>query len=541
MPCKCSGKKRTQRRSKKWLIRFTHGLGDAAHLIYVVASLRKQDVTIDVAVKTGRESLFCGLADRIYNLDRDAIDEGQYDRVFDVSWGENYSTYPDHPATKAVKCAAEVFHTSARFSRYLLRPSDEAKALVEQYIRTLPDRPFAVLHYEGNTSADKKNLPHDVAAMACRLLAHNGLSVVLLDWDYRSGLADGENVFCPDRRNALWQGRGTGDGETIAALIDRSRLMIGIDSGPLYVSCLTETPTLAVWTRHHPLHYSPDKTTAPNVVHLVPSNHPNYIRGDKGQGLNYFTNNYDFRTYESLSHGLYSALISRFDLQPIPENVMPDTQPLRSTSYDVEYYHEHKQAGLDYLGHGLWQEQYGRLIAESFGLRGAKVLDVGCAAGSIVLGLQKAGADAYGIDLNNHMIELGRRTWRVKTWVCDTVNLHLFGDASFDFIHSQQSMEHFRPDLVPFILQEWHRVLKPDGIVFAALDTSELYERQGRDIATEDPTHVCVKSMDWWQERLREAGFVDCKNEYLPALERHEYYRDYFIRYGWDWMLVRRA
>jgi len=118
---------------------------------------------------------------------------------------------------------------------------------------------------------------------------------------------------------------------------------------------------------------------------------------------------------------------------------VPQTHLLTARNFHVEYYEEHRRAGLDYLGHGEWQEHYGRWLVEVFGLRDHDVLDGGCAAGSIAYGFQKAGARAHGVDLNNHTIALGKLKFPVPLYVCDIVNLHLFGDNSFALVHTNHS------------------------------------------------------------------------------------------------------
>jgi SAM-dependent methyltransferase len=82
-----------------------------------------------------------------------------------------------------------------------------------------------------------------------------------------------------------------------------------------------------------------------------------------------------------------------------------------ATGYTERYYQEHKLAGLDYLGFGAWQQQYGRWLVESLGLKGKRLLDVGCACGSILRGLGQAGAVVQGVDVNECMIRLGRDKW----------------------------------------------------------------------------------------------------------------------------------
>jgi ADP-heptose:LPS heptosyltransferase len=84
-------------------------------------------------------------------------------------------------------------------------------------------------------------------------------------------------------------------------------------------------------------------------------------------------------------------------------------------------------------------------------------------------------------------------------------------------------------------LRELRRVVVPGGLLFCSLDTVELFARQGRQQESEGPTHVCIRPRAWWQERLREAGWLDCSGEHGAAL------RDHPRSYDWDWFVARRA
>jgi ubiquinone/menaquinone biosynthesis C-methylase UbiE len=220
-----------------------------------------------------------------------------------------------------------------------------------------------------------------------------------------------------------------------------------------------------------------------------------------------------------------------------PKAVTP-LSPLTATAFDRRYYDEHKAAGLDYLNHGDWQERYGRWLVRSLGLEGKYVLDVGCACGSIAEGFRKAGALVAGVDLNNDMIALGRERFSgLALAVCDAVNLHLVADASQDFYHAAQVPEHWRESLVPFILGEAYRVLRPGGRMLLVMDTPELFERQGRDPSKEDPTNGCVRPRAWWRALASEVGFeADPAGSASLAADP-----DSFLPlYDWDWLLVRR-
>lgn len=151
----------------------------------------------------------------------------------------------------------------------------------------------------------------------------------------------------------MWHGKGTGDAESLAALIDASRLLIGVDSGPLHVAGATTTPTIGVWTQHHPVHFF---DLADNVLHLVPGDHGEHAAGP--QALKYFRGAYHWRTYKQLYVDLPALVHSRLtgeEFESVANKRFLKT--LSARGFDTRYYEEHKLAGLDYLGFGDWQRQ----------------------------------------------------------------------------------------------------------------------------------------------------------------------------------------
>jgi SAM-dependent methyltransferase len=224
---------------------------------------------------------------------------------------------------------------------------------------------------------------------------------------------------------------------------------------------------------------------------------------------------------------------------------------LSSHGFNATYYEEHLAAGLDYVGYGEWQTTYATWLAEVFEWKGWRVLDVGCACGAIMKGfVDAAGVDARGVDVSEHMIQKGREAWPAlahRLHCCDAVNLHLFADGAFDGLHSAQVAEHWKPSLVPHILAECHRVLRPGGLFFCCMDTAELYAREGRSIATEDPTHYCIQPLAWWRSAFTTAGFHDRTDEFRSRLLAHP--RSMLsgstsgsrAKYAWDFLVVERS
>ena len=125
------------------------------------------------------------------------------------------------------------------------------------------------IHYQGDTAKDKKDLSHAQAFEVCRTVVDAGRVPLLFDWRNQSPLplSNWRRVppICTTRQFAS-RGWG-GDAEMNTALIEQCEAFVGIDSGPGKCASATDTPTLIVWTGHHPaLYHDP----APNTTHLVP-------------------------------------------------------------------------------------------------------------------------------------------------------------------------------------------------------------------------------------------------------------------------------
>ena len=295
------------------LLQFRHGLGDAVQLTAVMQHLRHYhpDWNIEVAALPGKQTAYVGLCDRHFSLNGKPVAMAQYDQVFDLDWDECATCFADWPSTKAERCLTQIFNLTPipELCRYVMHPREEAftkaRRYLEQVCKLYPGEdgryPAVLIHYEGNTSAEYKNLSHDTARNLCEQIIEAGSVPVILDWDNRSALPDGKRIYNPHVDLDMWGGLGTGDAEVLAALIELASLMIGVDSGPLHVAGATSTPTVAVWTKHHPLHYFGH---ANNVTHLVPKHHEELLRGDREAGSQYFRAHYRHRPYDDLESEL---------------------------------------------------------------------------------------------------------------------------------------------------------------------------------------------------------------------------------------------
>jgi len=307
------------------LIIFSHGLGDAVQLTSVLLQLRhyRPEWVIDVAAGIGKHSAFHGLCRRVFILDREHIDRSAYAHVFELAWHECHKSYPNHPSTKAEQCLLDVFGLTPvpNLCRYEIQVRPAVRAAAERYLESLCPMgptdegrwPVVLIHYQGNSSAEEKNLPHELIQNVCEVILAAQAVPVILDWDRRTPLADGVRIHNPGVDHPLWASTGTGDAEMVAALIAASTLVLAVDSGPMHIAGATRTATIAVWTRHPPLHYFGH---APNVFHLVPEGHRAMLRGDRAVGAEYFAKHYDHATYSDLSAALLSQVQERLPRPP---------------------------------------------------------------------------------------------------------------------------------------------------------------------------------------------------------------------------------
>lgn len=144
------------------------------------------------------------------------------------------------------------------------------------------------------------------------------------------------------------------------------------------------------------------------------------------------------------------------------------------TSYDtvaVSYAELLRDAldGLPFLRGAL------RTFSEQVG--NGPVADVGCGPGHVTAYLRSLGVDAFGIDLSPAMVEVARRDHPgLRFEVGSMTDLDL-ADASVGGVLAWWSLIHIPDDVVPTVLGQFHRVLRPGGplvLGFHVGDTSTL-------------------------------------------------------------------
>lgn len=94
----------------------------------------------------------------------------------------------------------------------------------------------------------------------------------------------------------------------------------------------------------------------------------------------------------------------------------------------------------------------------------AKILDIGCAGGTLLVELKQKGyTDLYALDYSPEAIEVTKSHGIANAYVMDG-HAPEFPEETFDLIISSDSLEHLEDDVKA--INNWHKILKKDGIGF---------------------------------------------------------------------------
>lgn len=217
---------------------------------------------------------------------------------------------------------------------------------------------------------------------------------------------------------------------------------------------------------------------------------------------------------------------------------------LTVTEFNEDYYTEHAEKGLDYLGHGYWQQEYAKMVAE--GLTDGFVFDGGCACGSILKGFKDLGHKVLGMDLNNHMIKLGKQEFGFldHELVAGSMAETDLPDGSIDLLHTAQVLEHIPEEYIDAILDEFVRITKKGGRMFICLDA--IKAGQTKEMYMGDPTHVNIQPTLYWTRKFQQRGLLfdtEAYNSYVNSCykptegKQDNFYQSY--PYWSVWTLIK--
>jgi hypothetical protein len=248
-------------------IKFDHGLGDAANFAHALKLWidRGHKITIDTTPDKAPLFLAAGA-----DVRPGTPTEHHYwhppapgEPEMNDPWAGNKVAWSlvDSPLPP-IGNYRELWHELTEVKLRLNRPDTAPE--IDQFLATI-DGPLVLVHTRGNTTQHHKNASAELEQDIYReLLWQTDATLLLLDWDNRVSRIPGRRVrhLTDDfRRLTLPE---------LAYLMERSALVIGVDSGPLHLSRFTNCPALGVWFGHHPAHYALPRQ---NTAHLTADHH----------------------------------------------------------------------------------------------------------------------------------------------------------------------------------------------------------------------------------------------------------------------------
>jgi len=308
------------------LIKLHHGygLGDAVQMTSVIRHVAKNrpDWIIDYVADRGRHSAMHGLVRNAFAYD-DSPPCSHYDREIDIHLYDTFAAWPDRPNTRVTQCLHERFGMAwdKELAGYVINVTEESRASAFAFMLTVKGHwektqknfPVVCIQYQGDSSAERKNLTHDHALGICQHVIALGRVPLLIDWRNKSPLTDiGAGIHTTGRLGTSLQWGA--DAQMNAAIISQCEAYVGIDSGPGKCASATETPALICWTGHHPaLFHDP----CPNTTHLVPADHREMplLQGNRAVA-DFFEENYNWRVYDATDRSIRS--LASVTIEEIP-------------------------------------------------------------------------------------------------------------------------------------------------------------------------------------------------------------------------------
>jgi SAM-dependent methyltransferase len=145
--------------------------------------------------------------------------------------------------------------------------------------------------------------------------------------------------------------------------------------------------------------------------------------------------------------------------------------PLPTEKVVDEFYNQHKQSTKERIDIYLKtcasrdrrDQRKLKLLEKVLGQKG-KILDIGCGMGLFVKNASDRGWQAQGIDLDQDMIEYGKKTFSIDL---SSAMLSELPAGYFDVITMFNVVDHLQTPLD--FLKEAGRILKPNGIIYTNL------------------------------------------------------------------------
>ena len=154
-------------------------------------------------------------------------------------------------------------------------------------------------------------------------------------------------------------------------------------------------------------------------------------------------------------------------------------------------------------------------FVDAVGGNGRTVLDAGCAFGRDSAKFQEEGLIPTGIDLSDGLLQKAMAAHPDITFKKMDVCELDFPDESFDSIWCHATLLHLNDEDIVKALREFHRVLKPKGVLFVSFKNGEGSQEVVEDFSSDDARYFNFKTTDAVTAVLQETGFTEVDAYYI--------------------------
>lgn len=125
-------------------------------------------------------------------------------------------------------------------------------------------------------------------------------------------------------------------------------------------------------------------------------------------------------------------------------------------------------------------------------LPGKHILDLGCGSGDHGLFFKEQGLEVSAVDISKEMVALAREKG-VGAEIMDIEQL-AFAPATFDGIWSVTSLLHIPKAMLPKVIKDLYRILKPGGILYVCVK-----EGEGEGMITDNVDGTTERFFSFWR------------------------------------------
>ncbi len=200
--------------------------------------------------------------------------------------------------------------------------------------------------------------------------------------------------------------------------------------------------------------------------------------------------------------------INFFDIDSTNRSGNTRVKILDSFYRDIAFTNDYQNFGFDYfdnpgirIGYGgyRYDGRYSkavRRIVEHYNIQpGAKILEVGCAKGYVLVEFHKLGFDVTGIDISAYAVKNVHED--ISNYVSQGEVFSLpFKDASFDLVLGKEILPHVLEEQVEAAILECMRVSKEN--IFLEIQCGRT-SAELEFIKKWDCTHKTIRMPDWWE------------------------------------------